>query len=435
MKKMKMFVLLILLSVMTSGYSKQVAVKYNDFNVMFRGEVVANKKEAPVLTLKSLSSGLVCSGKPQVTEVMFFNYINPAYNGIFGKAYLSCNDGSSLLINWKVKKMSLDKVNGTAQDAYGRLLSFYIDKNEVVVSKKMEQYKNDLSQKPILVDYRTNIKIEKPPVLVKDETPAPKSVEQSVKKEEAQPKVTPAVVKSEKKVQPKPLGIKTEKKVAPQVKPAVIKPAVEKVEKKIEKKVENNLEKSEPKVTNVVKKEVKEEKEILKKSPVVEHIEKVKNIEKPKVKEIPAVVKKEEKVSKNEVKETPKEAQKEALKEVSKKVQIQAPKAVEAEKNIVPVKSETKKAAEVKKQPEQKTNIQATPTPKEVYSTFTEDKQSEISELKKFKSNVEIKKEEDKTKNINDSPSVAKPGNVFSLKNTLLRFNFGYNVTNPAQKF
>lgn len=427
MKKISIFVLLIFLSVMTSGYSKQVAVKYNDFNVMFRGEVVANKKEAPVLTLKSVSSGLVCSGKPQVTEVMFLNYVNPAYNGIFGKAYLSCNDGSSLLINWKVKKMSLDKVNGTAQDAYGRLLSFYIDKNDVVVSKKMEQYKNDLSQKPILVDYRTNIKIEKPPVLIKDETPAPKAVEPVVKKEEVPQKVTPAVVKSEKKVQPKPLAIKTEKKVAPQVKPAVIKPAVDKVEKKIEKKVENNLEKSEPKVTNVVKKEVKEEKEILKKSPVVEHIEKVKNIEKPKAKEIPAVVKKEEKVSKNEVKETPKA--------ISKDAQKEAPKAVEAEKNIVPVKSETKKTEDVKKQPEQKANVQVTPTPKEVYSTFTEDKQSEISELKKFKSNVEIKKEEEKTKNINDSPSVAKPGNVFSLKNTLLRFNFGYNVSNPAQKF
>lgn len=371
MKKMSILGLLIILSVMTSGYTKHVVVKYNDFNVMFKGEVVANKKEAPVLTLKSVSSGLVCSGKPQVTDVMFLNYVNPVYNGIFGKAYLSCNDGSSLLINWKVKKMSLDKVNGSAQDAYGRLLSFYVDKNEVVVNNKMGQYKNDLSQKPILVDYRTNIKIEKPAVLIKDETPAPKAVEQTVQKEEkVQPKVTPAVVKSEKKVQPKPLAIKSEKKVAPQVKPAVIKPAVERVEKKVEK--------VEPKVTNVVKKE--------------------------------------EKVSKNE-----------NLKETQK--------AVEAEKNIVPVKSETKKAQEVKKQPEQKANIQASPTPKEVYTTFTEDKQSEISELKKFKSNVEIKKEEEKTKNINDSPSIAKPGNVFSLKNTLLRFNFGYNVANPAQKF
>lgn len=379
MKKIKMFVLLVLLSVITSGYSKQVVVKYNDFNVMFKGEVVANKKEAPVLTLKSVSSGLVCSGKPQVTDVMFFNYVNPVYNGIFGKAYLSCNDGSTLFLNWKVKKMSLDKVNGTAQDAYGRLLSFYIDKNDIVVSKKMEQYKNDLSQKPILVDYRTNIKIEKPAVLIKDETPAPNAVEQAVKKEEVQPKVTPAVVKSEKKVQPKPLAIKTEKKVAPQVKPTAIKPVVEKIEN-------------------------------------------------DKIKEIPAVVKKEEKVSRNEF-------QKEVSKETQKATQKETAKAVADEKNIVPVKSETKKVQDVKKQSEQKKNVQATPTPKEVFTTFTEDKQSEISELKKFKSNVEIKKEEEKTKKINDSPSVAKPGNVFSLKNTLLRFNFGYNVANPAQKF
>lgn len=400
MKKMSIFVLLIFLSVMTSGYSKHVVVKYNDFNVMFKGEVVTNKKEQPILTLKSVSSGLVCSGKPQVTDVMFLNYVNPAYNGIFGKAYLSCNDGSTLFINWKVKKMSLDKVNGTAQDAYGRLLSFYVDKNEIFVNNKMEQYKNDLSQKPILVDYRTNIKVEKPPVLIKDETPAPKAVEQAVKKEEkVQPKDAPAVVKSEKKVQPKPSVIKSEKKAVPQVQPAV------------EKKVEKKVDKVEPKATNVVK---KEEKEISKKTPVV------KAVEMPKNKETPAVVKKEEKVSRNET-----------LKDISK----ETAKAVETTKNIVPVKTETKKIEEVKKQPEQKANVQVAPTPKEVFATFTEDKQSEISELKKFKSNVEIKKEEDKTKKINDSPSVAKPGNVFSLKNTLLRFNFGYNVANPAQKF
>lgn len=423
MKKTSIFVLLILLSVMTSGYTKHIAVKYNDFNIAFRGELVADKKEAPILTLKSVSSELVCSGKPEITEVMFLNYINPAYNGIFGKAYLSCNDGSTLFINWKVKKMSLDKVNGYAQDAYGRLLSFYIDKNDVVVSKKMEQYKNDLSQKPILVDYRTNIKIEKPAVLIKDETPAPKTVEQAIKKEEVQPKIKPAVVKSEKKVQPKPLPIKTEKKVKQIVKPAVIKPAVEKVKNRVEKKIE----KVESKVTNVVK---KEEKEISKETPI-------KAIETPKNKEVPAVIKKEEKVSE---KVSPKKiSSKEVLKEVPKKVQIEtpkeAPKAVEAEKNIVPVNVETKKVQEVKLQTEPKVNIQNTPTSKEVFTTFTGDKQSEISELKKFKSNIEIKKEEEKTKNINDSPGIAKPGNVFSLKNTLLRFNFGYNVANPAQKF
>lgn len=409
MKKMKMFVLLILLSAMTSGYSKHVAVKYNDFNVIFSGEFVANKKEQPVLTLKSLSGGLVCSGKPQVTEVMFFNYINPAYNGIFGKAYLSCNDGSKLLVNWGTKKMVLDKASGKAADPYGRSLSFYIDKNEVAVNNKLEQYKNDLANKPVLVDYRTYIKEEKPPVLIKEETSTPKPSVETVKNEEKpQPKVSPAVLKVEKKVQQKPAAVKNVKKVIPPAKPVV--------EKKSEKTIENKKEIVEPKAINVEKKQVKVEKEISNKVPAA-------TIEKPVVKEIPAVIKKEENVSKN-------------------KAALEAPKAVEAEKNVVPVKLETKvpvkaetkiKSEEKKNQPDVKANVQ--PTPKEVLTTFTGDKQSEISELKKFKSNVEIKKEDEKIKKVNDSPGIAQPGNVFSLKNTLLKFNFGYNVSNPAHKF
>lgn len=381
MKKIKLLALLVLFSVVTSGYTKHVAVKYNDFNLLFSGSVVSGKNEAPTLTLKSLSSGVVCSGKPQVTEVMFFNYINPVYNGVFGKSYLSCNDGSKLFINWKVKKMIVDKANGSAEDAYGHKLSFYVDKNTANVSKKLEQYKKDIAQKPILADYRTNILQETPPVLNSQTVPQ-NTTPVSVQKVEKEPvKEVQAVAKKEEKKEPKNISSKKIQKVAPKAATPVQK-----------------------------------------------------TIEKPKAKEEnSAAMKKEEKVTE---KQAPK------VVETEKKV---IP--VKCEKKVLPVKSETKinkeennKIIEIKSetkqtQQETKANVQLQNKPKEVVTTFHGDKQADVADLKKFKSAVDVDSEKDRLKKINDSSPVPGQSNVFSMKNLLLKFTFGYNVANPAQKF
>lgn len=368
MKKIKLLTLLILFSVVTSGYTKHVAVKYNDFNLLFSGSVVSEKNEALTLTLKSLSSGVVCSGKPQVTEVMFFNYINPVYNGIFGKSYLSCNDGSKLFINWKVKKMIIDKVNGSAEDAYGHKLSFYIDKNSTNVSKKLEQYKKDIAQKPILADYRTNIIQETPPVL--NSQTIPQNVTPvSVKKVEKEPvKEVPAVAKKEEKKEPKNINTKKVEKIAPKAKEE--KPVAVK----------------------------KEEKVTTKQAPKV--VETEKKIVPAKCEKKDATVKTETKINKEE------------------------------NDKILEIKSEKKQT-----QQETKANVQPQNKSKEVVTTFHGDKQADVSDLKKFKSAVDIDSEKDKLKKINDSSPVAQPSNVFSMKNMLLKFTFGYNVANPAQKF
>lgn len=382
MKKIKVLALLVLFSVFTSGYTKHVAVKYNDFNLLFSGSVVSGKNEAPTLTLKSLSSGIVCSGKPQVTEVMFFNYINPVYNGVFGKSYLSCNDGSKLFINWKVKKMIVDKVNGSAEDAYGHKLSFYIDKNAANVSKKLEQYKKDTAQKPILANYTTNVLQETPPVLNSQTVPQnekPVSV-QKLEKEPA--KEVPAVAKKEEKKEPKNINTKKVEKVTPK--------AI---------------------------------------APVQKTIEKSKSQEKTKEKNSVAL-KKEEKVT---TKQAPK------IVETEKKV---VP--VKCEKKVLPAKTETKidkeennKILEIKSETKQtKQEINANQNkPKEVVTTFHGDKQADVSDLKKFRSAVEVDVEKDKFKKINDSSPLPEQTNVFSMKNLLLKFTFGYNVANPAQKF
>lgn len=377
MKKIKLFTLLVLFSVFTSGYTKHVAVKYNDFNLLFSGSVVSEKNETPTLTLKSLSSGVVCSGKPQITEVMFFNYINPVYNGVFGKSYLSCNDGSKLFINWKVKKMIVDKANGSGEDAYGHKLSFYIDKNATNVSKKLEQYKKDIAQKPILANYRTNILQETPPVLnsqAASQNETPVSV-QKIEKELV--KEIPAVAKKEEKKEPRNISSKKVQKIAP----------------KATTTIQKTIEKSKPKEENS------------------------------------AAVKKEEKVT---TKQAPK------IVETENKV---VP--VKCEKKVLPVQTETKinkeendKILEIKQtQQETKANVQAQNKPKEVVTTFHGDKQADVSDLKKFKSAVDVDSEKDKLKKINDSSPLSTESNVFSMKNLLLKFTFGYNVANPAQKF
>lgn len=395
MKKIKIFTCLILFSVFTSGYTKHIAVKYDDFNVIFNGEIVVDKKESPVLTLRSVPSGVVCSGKPQVTEVMFFNYINPVYNGVFGKSYLSCNDGTKLLANWKIKKMILDKANGSAEDAYGRKISFYVDKSEVSVNKKLEQYKKDLSQKPALSDYRTYIWTDTPPVLTKEEPVSPKITPAVVKKEEnPSTKIVPVAAKKIRKLELKKTSVKNEENSSAKIVPVC------------------------------AKKEIKEIKVEQKKTPLVS-----KNVEKPKDKEIPAVVKKEENVSQKE-----------------------SPKAVEAEKKIVPVssvdkskvnvevKNKTQDAVDIKldvkkDQPVVAPNLSKLVTPKEVITTFNGDKHGDVTESKKFNSTVDVNQAEKKIKAVSDSPADSAPPTVFSNKNPHLKFTFGYNVSNPAVKF
>lgn len=421
MKKIKIFTFLVLFSVLTSGYTKHIAVKYDDFNVIFNGELVVNKKDSPVLTLRSVPSGVVCSGKPQVTEVMFFNYINPVYNGVFGKSYLSCNDGTKLLANWKIKKMILDKANGSAEDAYGRKISFYVDKSEVSVSKKLEQYKKDLSQKPALSDYRTYIWTDTPPVLTKEESTPSKTTSAVAKKEEnSSTKIIPVAAKKIEKPESKKNIVKKNEKAITKRTPAIV----------------GNVEKSEVRdIPAVVKKEENSSTKIVpvsaKKEIKVEpkKASDVKNIEKPKDKEIPAVVKKEENVSQKE-----------------------SPKAVEADKKIVPVSSPNKPKinTEEKKNVHQAVDINldvkknqpisgptpsASATSKEVVTMFNGNKHGDVTELKKFKTPIEISQDEKKIKAVSDSPAASAPPTVFSNKNPHLKFTFGYNVSNPAVKF
>lgn len=369
MKKINILALLLVFSMFTSGYSKHIAIKYNDFNVLFSGVMVSDKSGQPVLTVKSLSSGVVCTGEPQVTEIMALYFLNPSYNGIFGKSYLSCNDGTKLFVNWK-RNMMINRPNGSAEDAYGHKMSFYISNSASKVNDKIQQYKKDIASKPVLKNYRTNILYDIPPALIKEEVAPQKVTPIADVKKQPQSKEIPAVLNKEEKVEMK----------------------------------------------NVVN---KIEKPVVKKDSSV-----VKNVTKPQVKNVAVEVTTEKKVIAKPV---------EKIVEPEKKI---VP--VKVEKVVEPVKQEIKNEIPVSNdkiidiKSEVKNNPQPSVTPKEVVTTFHSDKHAEVSDLKKFNSPVN---QEDKLKAINETSPISQSSNVFSMKNLLLKFTFGYNVANPAQKF
>lgn len=228
MKRIKLFSLLILLSLITSGYAKHIAVKYDNFNTLFSGEITSNDDEQLILTLRSLQSDVVCSGKVQVTDFVLLYFINPSYNGVFGNANLSCSDGSKLSMNWKSRKLVLNNANGIAKDANGHRLSFYISRDQAIVNTKLETYKNDVAKLDSLNDYNRRVLVESKQVLVKDENSNAKEGSPAVQKKETNPvEAIPAVVQKEGKTSNNltPAVVKNEEK-AKVSQPVIVKDGV-----------------------------------------------------------------------------------------------------------------------------------------------------------------------------------------------------------------
>lgn len=141
MNKCKLLVLLIIFSFLTSGYTKFIVFKYDDYNQIYKGFISKNDSIQPKIELQSMSSDVTCSGNPQINDISFLNYINPSSNGIYGKAYLTCTDGSNLYVYLKTKGFYLNKISGVGTDMYERKLSFYIDKNAQNVNSVFDKYK------------------------------------------------------------------------------------------------------------------------------------------------------------------------------------------------------------------------------------------------------------------------------------------------------
>lgn len=149
------------MSLFASGYAKHVVVKYDDFNAIYKGTISQDVANKPYIELKSLTSGAICGGSPQITERNLFNYIIPSANCTLGKAYLSCNDGRNLYVNWSVRNFYLNEVSGVGNDIYGQKLSFYLGKNDKNADVVFEKYKNEQMAKPQLTKPKQGIDTSK----------------------------------------------------------------------------------------------------------------------------------------------------------------------------------------------------------------------------------------------------------------------------------
>lgn len=100
-----------------------------------------------MLTLKSLNTGLTCTGYPETYSKILFNYINPSYKGTTGKVILDCN-GSSVYLIWNTPKIRLTNFEGKARDVYGAKMSYYLSDNKAEYEKMLEEYTKVAAMKP-----------------------------------------------------------------------------------------------------------------------------------------------------------------------------------------------------------------------------------------------------------------------------------------------
>lgn len=155
MKKIFLIIGLIIAMVpFLSGCTAHVVGKFDDYNETFKGTIDLDMQGHGIINVKSTPSNLTCKGKGWITFVPISSYIFGTCKGQKGEAEIKCSDGRIINGEWTCK--SCTSIYGTGISNKNENITFYITPKTKSSMKILNNYSEDIKNKPNLYQKRIN---------------------------------------------------------------------------------------------------------------------------------------------------------------------------------------------------------------------------------------------------------------------------------------
>ena len=136
-----------------SGCTANVAGKLDDYNEIATGTIDNNFLGGASVNLRFEKQNISCTGLSTIfytplSRLVMQAFLIPACNGQKGYVMMQCSDRTQFRTEWEVTGPFCGQYEGSGFDAHGRKFTYYINLKDKEVAKILEQYRNDIKDKP-----------------------------------------------------------------------------------------------------------------------------------------------------------------------------------------------------------------------------------------------------------------------------------------------